>query len=89
MIEGRSGWKAEIGAAYVQAEEGVPVLLDAVPGPLREDDSTGPLPSLWELLLFFAPARPRASDCPSRWLSHFLSLVSALPSSQPPLLCSP
>ena len=51
MIEGRSGWKAEIGAAYVQAEGGVPVLMDAVPGPLREDDSTGPLPSLWELLL--------------------------------------
>lgn len=51
MTEGRSGWKAETGAAYVQAEEGVPVLLDAVPGPLCEDDSTGRPPPLWERLL--------------------------------------
>lgn len=51
MTEGRSGWKAETGAAYVQAEEGVPVLLDAVSGPLCEDDSTGRPPPLWERLL--------------------------------------
>lgn len=87
MIEGRSGWKAETGAAYLQTEEGVLVLLDAVPGPLCEDDSTVPLPSIWELLLSplcssqaLGPLTvpPGGSHAPSPWfqLCHQSSPLS-------------
>ena len=60
-MRGRSGWKADAGAACVQTEEGAVVLLEATPGPLSVDDSTVPLPSICELLLLLSLGSSQAS----------------------------
>lgn len=47
MMEGRSGWKADLGAACGRTEEGAVVLLEAIPGPLCALSPQDPfLPSL-------------------------------------------